>query len=853
MIAGVEATLGERVEETPRVKSQLRDSPRIASQIETDKHDEHTRRAYEAESESTPPPQSASPPIEQTVTTSKRPSTPKPLWDGRPFNPKSSPKSTVANSSRPSTPRVNTPMNLSSLADQLKATVKKTNSGTLRRGTIVCLETPRVISGTRVSLSRKVDSLPKTKKNTPATLPLSLNVSGDASEEQKLLTKKKEKEKIDKAFSAAKARTAAHARVLSARAKVDEQLKRPLRVSATFDEQDGFRKTPSSRPGSARHLSQHESEHARALESLSRRSTFSSNLLVRKKRADSIRPTMAYGELCPLNLKSEKEKFLNAWDVYEKGKRSGLTPGLPDDPQFSYADPEAARVAMRRWGLPSDEYLQQAERVMQKKRAEYPNTNLEGNSCDDLENEVDVNEADEGNTSSDTNNNSSDTPSDIPSDSPHDLTSYAHAAWGPKVSPQALEERARRYLAKHEIEELVTIKWHKNLTTPSMTVSNSRDSLTGLNTARGTLHLPTTESSVTTTQSQPSTKYRLHWIDALLDHEIGTHFTIAANDAVHGDDLRDCGSVFGNAGSSIDDTRRSYTNSINFPNCKSKGYGSKGAATHRERLVTEEGLACLNTHRCSKTKILYGPALAYYTRYHASKCSFSELFNLLSEHIPSVSARWSACVRSKRGLTDTKEKKACAKDQCYFEGAVRILEARKLLDFSLLHSGKISLEEYADAKQAWLRYSTRKGNVLRRLSHSGDDSSDGVHLRTSATSATADATDAFAEESRKPLGYLANIRGGVSSVSREDSLRSAYRIYSRTAKASTRTVTPHFLEDEETYLAELDELAEVNCIETKDDVKTRSVCGWAPRRGYGGRVLSARSQRAIEDTCMSGK
>ena len=53
---------------------------------------------------------------------------------------------------------------------------------------------------------------------------------------------------------------------------------------------------------------------------------------------------MAYGELCPLNLKSEKEKFLNAWDVYEKGKRSGLTPGLPDDPQFSYADPEAARA-----------------------------------------------------------------------------------------------------------------------------------------------------------------------------------------------------------------------------------------------------------------------------------------------------------------------------------------------------------------------------------------------------------------------------------------------------------------------------------------------------------------------------
>ena len=33
------------------------------------------------------------------------------------------------------------------------------------------------------------------------------------------------------------------------------------------------------------------------------------------------------------------------------------------------------------------------------------------------------------------------------------------------------------------------------------------------------------------------------------------------------------------------------------------------------------------------------------------------------------------------------------------------------------------------------------------------------------------------------------------------------------------------------YLAELDALAEANGIEAKDDVATRAIAGWAPRRG----------------------
>jgi hypothetical protein len=34
-----------------------------------------------------------------------------------------------------------------------------------------------------------------------------------------------------------------------------------------------------------------------------------------------------------------------------------------------------------------------------------------------------------------------------------------------------------------------------------------------------------------------------------------------------------------------------------------------------------------------------------------------------------------------------------------------LLDGRKHLDFKLLHSGRIALEEYTDAKSAWLRFS----------------------------------------------------------------------------------------------------------------------------------------------------
>tara|TARA_B100000767_G_scaffold262034_1_gene274311 strand:- start:261 stop:1208 length:948 start_codon:yes stop_codon:yes gene_type:complete len=227
------------------------------------------------------------------------------------------------------------------------------------------------------------------------------------------------------------------------------------------------------------------------------------------------------------------------------------------------------------------------------------------------------------------------------------------------------------YLDSHGIGDKVTIRWHENLAVASMTMARGRKS------CEGTLNLP----------KQPGKKYsRALWVQGLLDHEIGTHFTCSINDLATAPYLRGSFAA-GAAGGS-----RSFNN---FPRSRK--------VTPREHLVTEEGLATLNTHMSAKVKLLNGPALSYWTRWQGSQMGFTQLFEALEPYVSDLQKRWQQCYRCKRGLTDTSEHKSYAKDQCYFEGAYKLLEGRRHIDFRLLHSGKIALEEYADARAAWLR------------------------------------------------------------------------------------------------------------------------------------------------------
>ena len=343
---------------------------------------------------------------------------------------------------------------------------------------------------------------------------------------------------------------------------------------------------------------------------------YSRTLKAKKEKTKELTPTMAYGNMTPLNAAEERRAFLAAWDAYKKGERDSL----PRDPQFVYADEEAARLRMSEWGAPRDDLLDHATRIMNAKRERY---------------------GDEG--------------------------SYEKAAWGgDTIGVSDLEDTIKEYLIDHGIEKNVTIEWHDSLATPSMTMSLGRRK------AHGVLHMPSKAST--------GGFFRREWIQALLDHEIGTHFACAINDAHASEYVR---GTFNTA----------------------SHWALRGRnVTPREHLVTEEGLATLNTHMSAKVKLLWGPALAYWTRWMGTQLGFSSLFEALEPYVPELSRRWQQCYRCKRGLSDTSEKKSLAKDQCYLEGAWRLLEGRKHLDFKLLHSGRIALEEYPDAKSAWLRF-----------------------------------------------------------------------------------------------------------------------------------------------------
>ena len=73
--------------------------------------------------------------------------------------------------------------------------------------------------------------------------------------------------------------------------------------------------------------------------------------------------------------------------------------------------------------------------------------------------------------------------------------------------------------------------------------------------------------------------------------------------------------------------------------------------------------------------------------------SFVELFDDIEKYIDGKLNRFRFALRLKRGMQDTKEPGGLYKDQVYLEGAIRVLQHRKTLDFAGLMCGKISLDD----------------------------------------------------------------------------------------------------------------------------------------------------------------
>ncbi|XP_070690101.1 microtubule-associated tyrosine carboxypeptidase 1 [Pempheris klunzingeri] len=153
---------------------------------------------------------------------------------------------------------------------------------------------------------------------------------------------------------------------------------------------------------------------------------------------------------------------------------------------------------------------------------------------------------------------------------------------------------------------------------------------------------------------------RQHWLEGMLRHEIGTHYLRGVNN-----NLQPWATSDGR-----------------------KQFGLKPANP------TEEGLASLHSVLLRKQPYLWRAALLYYTVYHATSMSFSQLFSHIARFVQDPDVRWEYCLRAKRGQTDTSQPGCFSKDQVYLDGILRILRHRKTIDFKMLTSlGKVSYED----------------------------------------------------------------------------------------------------------------------------------------------------------------
>ena len=77
----------------------------------------------------------------------------------------------------------------------------------------------------------------------------------------------------------------------------------------------------------------------------------------------------------------------------------------------------------------------------------------------------------------------------------------------------------------------------------------------------------------------------------------------------------------------------------------------------------------------------------------ANRMTFEQLFNHMQQYIKSPEERWKLVTRVKRGISNPNQTGAYTRDQSYFEGAIEILENIDEIDFNILMSGKICVDE----------------------------------------------------------------------------------------------------------------------------------------------------------------
>ena len=205
---------------------------------------------------------------------------------------------------------------------------------------------------------------------------------------------------------------------------------------------------------------------------------------------------------------------------------------------------------------------------------------------------------------------------------------------------EGLEATVARYLAELDASDKITLEWHEHLATPSMKMRRDPNGGRG---SIGVLHLPADASS------HPRTLPRV------LDRG-----AVGPRDR---DALRVRAQRRSDGGARAGHVRRARRVALLR--------AEPGARSRSGHLVTEEGLMSESvTHAAAGVKLLWGPALAYWTRSMGIMMGFGQHSSRRWQpyaHRPERAV--SAVLLVSDALVDGwRVAPAWAKDQCYFEG-----------------------------------------------------------------------------------------------------------------------------------------------------------------------------------------
>ncbi|XP_064610514.1 microtubule-associated tyrosine carboxypeptidase-like [Liolophura sinensis] len=237
---------------------------------------------------------------------------------------------------------------------------------------------------------------------------------------------------------------------------------------------------------------------------------------------------------------------------------------------------------------------------------------------------------------------------------------FLDASFGPEITKETATKAVADYINDNNLDGCITITWCSDLACSATMMWQGPALKYNRPEAR--------RYSLWLNDSRANTFLRERGITSLLHHEIGTHFF-----RMHNDGLQPW----------FSDRKRFRLTPM----------------SSRKLVSTEEGLATINTVLDSRVQFLWTAALLYYSACKAEYMSFGELYEHLEKFVNDREQRWKHCIRVKRGLDDVNVPGGYGKDQCYLEGAIKILKDVDNIDFTILMAGKICTDEVQRCKR----------------------------------------------------------------------------------------------------------------------------------------------------------